>query len=150
MAPLVVVGASTAKIFTCLYRFEALPLGLLGLEGNVHAVRVVVPLAQALEPLVRFLEGRFKVVLGGEQAELALKPGLPRLEVSRCPVCLGEGKGKLSEEETHAHTHTLAEQPETTKQGKRSLMLPSFRKETNNLWCERFVRVCIFPTNVER
>lgn len=93
--------------FTCLYRFEALPLGLLGLEGDVHALRVVVPLAQALEPLFRVLEGPFEVVLGGEQAELPLKPGLPRLEVRRRPVCLGEEREKQTKrKEKHTRTHT--------------------------------------------
>ena len=73
---------------TCLHRFEALPLSMLGLESNVHALWVEVPLAQALEPLPGVLKGRFEVVLGGEQAQLALKPGLPRREVRRRPVCL--------------------------------------------------------------
>lgn len=42
-------------------------------------------MAQALEPLVRVLEGRFEVVQRREQVQLALEPGLPPLEVGRLP-----------------------------------------------------------------
>lgn len=41
------------------------------------------PLAQTREPLVRVFEALLQEVLGGEQPELALKPRLPTLEVSR-------------------------------------------------------------------
>lgn len=77
-----------ALSLTRLHRLEALPLGLFGLEGDVHALRVKVMLAQTLEPLVCVLEALFEVVLGGEQPELALKPRLPPLEVSGGLGCL--------------------------------------------------------------
>lgn len=84
------------ELHACFHRLEAPPLTLLGVEGDVHSFRVVVPVYQALEPLFRVLQGRFEVVQGLVQVQLTLEPGLPSLEVGRLPRRLVFQNGRCS------------------------------------------------------